>query len=127
MLTHDAEGIGLFCHMHVRGKDMTFRARYPDGTTETLLVIPNYNFNWQHAYRWAPGKKRFPKGTRLECVAHYDNSAFNPYNPDPKATVRDGQQTHQEMMNGFVFYVEAGERLGLDIDGTTGRVKPKVK
>jgi hypothetical protein len=121
VLTHDAEGIGLFCHMHVRGKDMTFRARYPDGTTETLLVIPNYNFNWQHAYRWAAGKKRFPKGTRLECVAHYDNSAFNPYNPDPKATVRDGPQTFHEMMNGFVFFTDSGERLNLSIDGGTGR------
>ena len=93
--------------------------------TETLLVIPNYNFDWQMAYRWAPGKKRFARGTRLEAVAHYDNSAFNPFNPDPKATVRDGQQTHQEMMNGFVFYVDANEKLGLEVDGKTGRVKGK--
>lgn len=124
-LPADAVGVGLFSHMHVRGRDMTFRAHYPDGKTETLLTIPNYNFDWQLAYRWKPGAKKFPKGTRLEAVAHYDNSAFNPFNPDPKATVRDGQQTHQEMMNGFVFYVEANEKLGLEIDGKTGRVKAK--
>ena len=87
VLDHDAVGVGLFSHMHLRGKDMTFTAHPPDGKTETLLIIPNYNFSWQIPYRWEPGKKRLPKGTQLECVAHFDNSAFNPYNPDPKATV----------------------------------------
>ena len=121
-LPADAVGVGLFTHMHVRGRDMTFKAHYPDGKSETLLTIPNYSFDWQQAYRWEAGKKKFPKGTKLEAVAHYDNSAFNPFNPDPKATVRDGQQTFNEMMNGFVFYVEANEKLGLAIDGKTGKV-----
>jgi hypothetical protein len=127
VLAHDAIGVGLFCHMHVRGRDMTFKAHYPGGKSEALLTIPNYNFDWQLAYAWAPGKKRFPKGTRLEAIAHYDNSAFNPFNPDPKATVRDGQQTFHEMMNGFVFFLDANEKLGLDIDGKTGRPKEKGK
>jgi thiol-disulfide isomerase/thioredoxin/mono/diheme cytochrome c family protein len=113
-LDRDAIGVGLFTHMHVRGRDMTFRAHYPDGKSETLLVVPNYSFDWQMAYRWEPGKKKLPKGTRLEAVAH------------PKATVRDGLQTMQEMMNGFVFYLDANEKLGLQIDGKTGRVKEKV-
>ncbi len=102
---------------------MTFIAHTPDGASETLLVIPNYSFEWQHAYRWAPGTKRFPKGTRIECLAHYDNSAFNPYNPDPTATVREGPQTFHEMMNGFFFYTDAEERLGLEIDPATGNVR----
>jgi thiol-disulfide isomerase/thioredoxin len=123
VLRHDVEGVGLFAHMHVRGKDMTFRAHYPDGKAETLLVIPNYSFDWQMAYRWAPGKKRLPKGTRIECLAHYDNSPFNPYNPDSKATVRDGPQTYNEMMNGFFFFTDANERLNLDIDGKTGKAR----
>jgi hypothetical protein len=123
VLPHDAVGIGLFVHMHLRGRDMTFRAKLPDGTTETLLVVPNYSFDWQMPYRWEPGKKRFPKGTRLECVAHYDNSPFNPYNPDPRVTVRNGQQTHEEMMNGFAFFTDAAEDLNLDIDPKTGRVR----
>jgi len=78
-------------------------------------------------YRWEPGKKRFPKGTRLECIAHYDNSAFNPYNPDPNATVRDGPQTYHEMMNGFVFYTNANEKLNLVVDAGTGQVKTKME
>jgi alkyl hydroperoxide reductase subunit AhpC len=124
-LSCNAVGVGLFCHMHVRGRDMTFKAHYPDGKSETLLVIPNYNFDWQMAYRWAPGKKKLPKGTRLEAIAHYDNSAFNPFNPNPKATVRDGQQTFHEMMNGFAFFVDEDEKLGLEIDRKTGRVRER--
>ena len=41
----------------------------------------------------------------------------------PGATVRNGEQTKDEMMNGFVFFLDANERLGLDIDGKTGRAK----
>ncbi len=124
-LTHDAAGIGLFVHMHLRGRDMTFLAHYPDGKTETLLVVPNYNFDWQIPYVWEPGKMRFPKGTRLEAVAHYDNSPFNPFNPNPKDTVKNGPYTYHEMMNGFVFFTDEGEKLNLEIDGKTGRVKAK--
>jgi hypothetical protein len=120
VLEHDAVGVGLFSHMHLRGKDMTFTAHTPDNKSETLLVIANYNFSWQLAYRWEPGKKRLPKGTRLECVAHFDNSPFNPYNPDPKATVRNGPQTHNEMMYGFFFYTRADEKLNLRVDPKTG-------
>ncbi|HKB02522.1 MAG TPA: alkyl hydroperoxide reductase, partial [Gemmataceae bacterium] len=112
-------------HMHVRGKAMTFTAQTPAGKTERLLTIPNYNFEWQIPYRWEPGKKVLPKGTRIECVALYDNSAFNPYNPDPTKPVKDGPQTYHEMMNGFFFYVEATEKLGLDVDPNNGRVKKK--
>src|SRR5262249_17823793 len=77
-----AIAIGLVAHMHVRGKAMSFAATTPDGKSECLLTIPNYNFEWQIPYRWEPGKKLIPKGTRVECVALYDNSPFNPYNPD---------------------------------------------
>jgi hypothetical protein len=125
VLECDAIGVGLFAHMHLRGKDMTFRAIQPGGSDETLLMVPNYSFDWQMPYRWEAGKMRLPKGTQLECVAHYDNSAFNPYNPDPSATVRDGQMTHQEMMNGFFFYTDEGEDLGLDVDAKTGHVRRK--
>jgi mono/diheme cytochrome c family protein len=126
MLPADAVGIALFSHMHVRGKAMSFTAHTPDGKTERLLTIPNYNFEWQIPYRWEPGKKVLPKGTRLECVALYDNSPFNPYNPDPTKTVKDGPQTYHEMMNGFLFYIEANEKLDLDVDPKTGRVVPKA-
>jgi thiol-disulfide isomerase/thioredoxin len=128
VLDADVIGVGLFAHMHLRGKDMTFTAHPPAGKDETLLIIPNYNFAWQIPYRWEPGKVRLAKGTKLQCVAHYDNSPFNPYNPDPKATVRNGPQTHNEMMFGFFFYTDAGEHLALQIDQRSGTVrKPEGK
>ena len=119
----DSTGIGMFAHMHLRGKDMTFRAMYPDERNEVLLAIPNYSFDWQISYRWAAGQKKFPKGTKYEVTAHFDNSPFNPYNPDPTATVKEGEQTFQEMMYGFLFYTHDDERLNLEIDPKTGHVK----
>jgi thiol-disulfide isomerase/thioredoxin len=118
----DAEGLGMFAHMHLRGKDMTFRARYPSGETETLLTIPNYHYAWQQNYRWQPGTKTFPAGTQIEVLAHYDNSAFNPFNPDPTITVKYGPQTVHEMMFGFFFYTQAGEDLNVRVDPRTGTV-----
>lgn len=123
-IEHDAVGVGMFSHMHVRGRDMSFIAHRPDGSRERMLLIPNYNFDWQQSYQWREGEARFPAGTRFEVVAHYDNSRFNPFNPDPDASVRHGQQTADEMMYGFVFYLRADEQLNLDVDPRTGHVRP---
>jgi mono/diheme cytochrome c family protein len=121
-LRDDAIGIGMFVHMHLRGRDMTVAAEAPDGERTTLLVVPNYNFDWQQSYRWRPGVERFPKGTRLHALAHFDNSSWNPFNPDAAATVRFGQETTDEMMYVFVFWVAANEVLDLAIDPRTGYV-----
>jgi peroxiredoxin len=92
--------IGFMPHMHLRGKDFLYEALYPDGKKEVLLSVPRFNFNWQSIYR--PLKPlTMPKGTRLHCVAHFDNSANNPNNPDPNRTVYWGDQTWQEMMVGW--------------------------
>jgi len=121
-LEGDATGLGLFSHMHLRGKDSTFFARYPDGSEEILLSLPNYSFDWQLSYLWEPGARKFPKGTVIECRSHFDNSPFNPYNPDPAATVKEGPQTHDEMMQAFFFYTDDAEELDLEIDPASGRV-----
>ncbi len=87
-------------HMHVRGKDMIYIAHYPDGTSETLLSVPKYDFNWQITYELATPKV-LPKGTEVEVIAHFDNSAANKFNPDPSKDVKWGDQTFEEMMIGF--------------------------
>lgn len=117
----NASGIGMFAHMHLRGKDMAFLAHPPGGPSETLLSIPAYHYGWQQNYRWEPGTKKFPKGTKIEAIAHFDNSSFNPFNPDPSATVRHGPQTVQEMMFGFFFYTDDDEDLNLRVDPKTGK------
>ncbi|MEM7260690.1 MAG: redoxin family protein [Planctomycetota bacterium] len=122
-LKHDVSILGFFAHMHLRGKDMTFLAHRPDGSTETMLQIPNYSFDWQHGYEVRPGDVRLPRGSRIEVIAHYDNSRFNPYNPDPERAVRYGPQTVHEMMNGYVFFTRDDESLDLDIDPATGWVR----
>ncbi|MGD9647282.1 MAG: redoxin domain-containing protein [Pirellulales bacterium] len=121
-LDKDVTLLGLFTHMHLRGRDMTFSARLPDGTHETLLQVPNYNFEWQLGYLCPlpPDEKKLPAGTELEAIAHYDNSKFNPFNPDPSYTVPYGDQSYDEMFNGFVFYVHDDEQLNLKIDPQTG-------
>ena len=106
----DVRIIDLMPHMHVRGKDFTYTAVYPDGKTTVVLQVPKYDFNWQLLYQF---KEPFflPKGGRLDCVAHFDNSAKNKYNPDPAKEVRWGDQTWEEMMIGWFDYVLDKENL----------------
>jgi hypothetical protein len=90
----------LMPHMHLRGKDFLFRAVYPTGEKQVLLSVPHYDFNWQLVYQPAQDLV-MPKGSKLECVAHYDNSPNNPSNPDATKEVRYGDQSWEEMMFGF--------------------------
>ena len=99
-LSADCDLILLYPHMHLRGKAMEIRAVYPTGEKEILLRVPHYSFNWQLRYEPA-GVKRLPKGTRIEATGVFDNSPNNPFNPDPKAEVRWGDQSWDEMMVGF--------------------------
>ena len=93
----------LHPHMHMRGKDFIYRLVYPDGTSKVLLSVPRWDFNWQMTYVFKE-EVAAPKGSRLECVAHYDNSAKNKFNPDPTKLVKWGPQTWDEMMIGYVDY-----------------------
>ncbi|MBK5292023.1 MAG: thiol-disulfide isomerase [Acidobacteriia bacterium] len=101
---------GLMPHMHVRGKDFLYTAVYPDGKTEVLLNVPRYDFNWQLNYQLAE-PKLLPKGTRIDCVAHFDNSPNNQFNPDPATEVKWGNQTWEEMMIGWFNYILPDENL----------------
>lgn len=100
--------LSLRPHMHLRGDTFEFRAEYPDGRSEILLLVTGYDFNWQTTYRFAEPRP-LPAGTRLRCTATYDNSGANPLNPDPTRDVSWGRETTDEMMIGFVDYYEEGE------------------
>ncbi|HKX27807.1 MAG TPA: DUF3471 domain-containing protein [Blastocatellia bacterium] len=101
LLRRETTIYSLMPHMHLRGKSMEYRAIYPDGQSEILLNVPNYNFGWQTNYQLKE-PKRLPQGTRLVVTAHFDNSAKNRFNPDPTKDVRYGEPTSDEMMFGFV-------------------------
>jgi hypothetical protein len=78
--------VALMPHMHLRGKSFEYRVQYPDGRSEVLLRVPHYRFHWQITYHLAQ-PKALPVGTILTINAAFDNSANNPDNPDPAATV----------------------------------------
>ncbi len=92
--------LSMFPHMHLRGKSFHYEAVYPDGSRETLLNVPRYDFNWQNSFILDEHKK-LPPGTTLHCTAHFDNSEHNLANPDPDETVKWGDQTWEEMMIGW--------------------------
>jgi len=114
-------------HMHSRGKDFEFRAIYPTGESETLLRVLDYSFSWQLSYELAK-PMILPKGTRIQCTAHFDNSANNPNNPDPGKEVAWGDQSRDEMMIGF-FSVAVDANVpskSLEAERST-EVKPRAK
>jgi len=105
--SEDVKVWSMHPHMHLRGKDMTFTATWPDGKQQVLLSVPKFDFGWQTDY-WLAEPLVLPKGSRLHVSAHFDNSANNKANPDPAATVRWGDQTWEEMMIGFITYSVEG-------------------
>jgi hypothetical protein len=96
VFTSDAQLVWFLPHMHLRGKDMTYRLTYPNGESETVLSL-KWDFNWQMAYD-VENPTAVPKGTKLEVMAHFDNSANNRLNPNPNTDVWWGDQTWEEMM-----------------------------
>tara|TARA_R110002072_G_scaffold142853_2_gene288552 strand:- start:9728 stop:11446 length:1719 start_codon:yes stop_codon:yes gene_type:complete len=98
-IADDAELFSLTPHMHFRGKRMRFTATYPDGKTEELINIANYNYNWQLAYTLRQ-PKFMPAGTVITAVGAFDNSARNKSNPDPDRSVPWGLQSWDEMFFG---------------------------
>lgn len=97
----DALILGLLPHMHLRGTSARYELTYPDGKTETILSVPDYDFAWQSVYRFVE-PLRVPKRTKLVWSGTWDNSPDNPRNPDPKKEIGWGLQTWDEMHNGWM-------------------------
>src|SRR5262249_2885409 len=91
-------------HMHLLGHDIKMTATRPDGRTKPLVWIQDWNFNWQESYVFQE-PLALPAGTRIQIVAHYDNTEKNPRNPNrPPREVRWGEQTTDEMCAAFLFH-----------------------
>jgi mono/diheme cytochrome c family protein len=101
---------GLFPHTHVRGTRWQYTLEKPDGSSEVILDVPRYNFNWQTYYLFARPLE-IPAGARIVSRAWYDNSAGNPNNPDPTIAVRWGDQTWEEMQYTGILYTVNSRRL----------------
>jgi hypothetical protein len=92
-------------HMHYRGFNAKFTLIDSLGNREELLSVPSYFFNWQALYRFAT-PKQVAAGSTLLVEGTFDNTGYNPFNPDPNQTVTFGEQTWDEMFIGYVNYTE---------------------
>jgi len=117
LFNEDAQLVWMMPHMHLRGKDMTYRLEYPTGEQQIILNVPRYDFNWQLGYYT---NIKVPKGSRMVVDAHFDNSPSNKFNPDPNRPVYYGDQTWEEMMApffGIVVDVKADPKKVVTVKG----------
>lgn len=118
----DAKVLAYMPHMHLRGTSARYEVvdlRAPQAAPEVLFEIKRYDFNWQTPYRLAePRLVRGGPGIMLKVTGTFDNSYGNPYNPDPEQRVRWGDQTWDEMLIGYLDYVQVGP--GTARDGAAG-------
>jgi hypothetical protein len=98
---------------------MRFELIDPSGSRTELLNVPRYDFHWQQSYTPAQ-PVLVHAGSKIQCFATYDNSPNNPWNPNPNAEVRWGDQSWEEMMIGFMEMA-----LPTDIDPEKVLVDPK--
>ncbi len=100
-MPYDVRVLSFMPHMHLRGKDFMYTFTKPGGSPEVVLSVPAFDFAWQ-TYYVLEEPILLPKGSVIDCLAHFDNSDSNPYNPDPTKMVRWGDQTFEEMMIGYL-------------------------
>ena len=108
LIERDAYLYSMTPHMHFRGKYMSYTAEFPDGSSELLLSVPKYEFNWQFNYQLEE-PLFLPAGTRLVTRGAMDNSDRNRFNPDPTRPVLFGLQTKHEMFFGFLTLRDVGD------------------
>ncbi len=93
----DVDLLAVYPHAHYLGKDLLATATLPDGSTKTLIHIPQWDLNWQGVYRYEQ-PLFLPKGTTVHMRYVYDNSADNALNPNhPPERVRGGNRSKDEM------------------------------
>lgn len=110
VLPVDVEVHAVQPHAHYRAREIRGVATLPDGTTRWLLYIKDWDFKWQHVYRYVT-PLTLPRGTTISMRYTFDNSADNPRNPQqPPARVRWGQQSAREMGDLWVQVLPPNDR-----------------
>ena len=98
----------FFLHTHYRGRAARVELVTKNGARTTLINLPRYDFNWQRTYTFAEPVVA-PAGSKIVVTYWYDNSVRNLANPDPKVTVRNGEQSWEEMHYTSFYYRWTGE------------------
>jgi Flp pilus assembly protein TadD len=123
VLPVDAEVVAVQPHAHYRLRDARGEATLPDGSTKRLIDIADWDFRWQHVYRFV-SPLHLPKGTTLSMRYTYDNSAANARNPQqPPARARWGQRSSDEMGDLWIQVLTKDER---DLALLSSDFRPKV-
>ena len=123
VLPVDVEVEAVQPHAHYRAREIRGTATLPDGSTRWLIYIKDWDFRWQHVFRYV---KPFglPRGTTLSMRFTYDNSAANPRNPRrPPERVSWGQRSSDEMGN---LWIQVQPRSDHDLDTLNQDFRPKA-
>lgn len=123
-IRQDSHLLAVFPHMHLLGRDFVMTAVRPDGSRQTLIRIDDWDFNWQNPYEFLK-PVALPKGTKVEMLAHFDNSPGNLRNPSrPPVEVTWGEETTDEMCIGFMQLTLDGEHLA---NRSPDQIRPRVR
>ena len=96
ILPVDVEVAAVLPHAHYLCRRMEAVAALPGGAQKWLLLIKEWDFNWQGDYRYAQ-PVFLPRGTTVSMRYTYDNSTNNVRNPhQPPERVAYGPQTSDE-------------------------------
>jgi hypothetical protein len=128
-LTKPARLTAFQPHMHNRGKAQCIEAIYPDLRVEQLSCVNHYNFGWQIAYNYADDvAPLLPAGTIIHVTSWHDNSAKNPWNPDPKAWVGFGERTTEDMSRAWLsFYYMSEDEFRAEVAARKTKLYSMVK
>lgn len=121
----NAQMLSMMPHMHLRGRAFRYELRLPGSEEwQTLLNVPNYDFNWQTQYQLMQPLE-LPADAIVRCIASFDNSAENPANPKPDEKVEWGNQSWEEMLIGYFDVAIPRESIPEDAerDGLMGRAE----
>jgi Flp pilus assembly protein TadD len=115
------KALSIYPHAHYLAREMTVVAEMPDGGTERLLRISDWDFNWQDEYQYVE-PVALPKGAKLVMRYVYDNSAANPHNPSsPPRRVLTGPDSNDEMGELLVQFLAANEADAALLRAATAR------
>jgi len=112
-------------HMHNRGKAECLEAIYPTGRAE-MLSCAKFRFNWHLNYVYRDDvAPLLPAGTVLHSIMWHDNTARNPFNPDPDAQITYGQRTIDEMASAWIsWYYMSDEDFQKETEARRARRAP---
>jgi len=119
----DVDAYSVQPHAHTLAKELKGFATLPDGTKKWLIYIRVWDFHWQDSYRYAT-PVALPAGTVLSMEYSYDNSEWNPANPDkPPKRVIYGQRTSDEMGD---LWIQVVPRRPADLRSLNSSLRAKL-